>query len=87
MARPSGAPRLRGHIGHRDLCMLTLIRNAGLRASEVLHLHVHGIGWTSGHLLVREGNGKGDRILWLNDADLELLHSWPARRLVATASS
>jgi hypothetical protein len=59
MARPSGAPRLRGHIGHRDLCLLTLIRNAGLRASEVLYIHIHSTGWTSGHLLVREGNGRG----------------------------
>ena len=55
--------------------MLTLIRNAGLRASEVLHFHVYGTGWTSDHLLVREGNGKGDRMLWLNDADLGLLRS------------
>jgi integrase len=86
-ARPSGAPRLRGHIGHRDLCMLTLIRNAGLHASEVLHLHVHDIGWTSSDLLVREGNAKRDRMLWLNDADLELLRSWKIRRPVTTASS
>ena len=64
--------------------MLTLIRNAGLRAPEVLHLHVHGTGWSSGHLLVREGNGKGDRILWLNEANLELLHSGKARHPVAT---
>jgi len=79
------APRLRAPTGHRDLCMLTLMLNAGLRASEVLHLHVHDIDWTSGQLVVREGKGKRDRMLWLNEADLELLRAWKARRPIATA--
>jgi site-specific recombinase XerD len=74
------APRLQAPTGHRDLCLITLMLNAGLRASEALHLRVRDIDWTSGQLMVREGKGKKDRTLWLNEADLELLRSWKARR-------
>ena len=78
------APRLRAPTGHRDLCMITLMLNAGLRASEVLHLRVRDIDWTSGQLMVREGKGKKDRTLWLNEPDLDLLRSWRMRRPVAS---
>ena len=49
------APRLQAPTGHRDLCMMTLMLNAGLRAAEVLHLRGRDIDWTSGQLTVREG--------------------------------
>jgi integrase/recombinase XerD len=32
--------------------------------------------------MIREGKGKKDRTLWLNQAELELLRSWKARRPV-----
>ena len=78
------APRLQAPTGHRDLCMITLMLNTGLRASEVLHLRVRDIDWTSGQLMVREGKGKKDRTLWLNEPDLDLLRSWRMRRPVAS---
>lgn len=78
------APRIQAPTGHRDLCMISLMLNAGLRASEVLHLRVGDIDWTSGQLMVREGKGKKDRALWLNETDLELLRSWRARRPITT---
>jgi integrase/recombinase XerD len=74
------APRLEAPTGHRDLCMICLMLNAGLRASEVLHLRKRDIDWTSGQLMVREGKGKKDRTLWLNETDLDLLRSWKGRR-------
>jgi integrase/recombinase XerD len=77
------APRLQAPTGHRDLCMMTLMLNAGLRASEVLHLRGRDIDWTSGQLMVREGKGKKDRSLWLSEPDLELLRAWKSRRPVA----
>jgi integrase/recombinase XerD len=64
--------------------MITLMLNTGLRASEVLHLRVRDIDWTSGQLMVREGKGKKDRTLWLNEPDLELLRAWRGRRPVAS---
>jgi integrase/recombinase XerD len=75
-----GAPRPQAPTGHRDLCMITLMLNAGLRASEVLHLRCRDIDWTSGQLMVREGKGKKDRTLWLSETDLDLLRSWRSRR-------
>jgi site-specific recombinase XerD len=77
------APRLQAPTGHRDLCMMTLMLNAGLRASEVLHLRGRDIDWTSGQLMVREGKGKKDRTLWLSEVDLELLRAWRSRRPTA----
>lgn len=74
------APRLQAPTGHRDLCMMTLMLNAGLRASEVLHLRGRDIDWTSGQLMVREGKGQKDRTLWLNEIDLDLLRAWKSRR-------
>jgi len=41
------ALRLQAPRGHRDLSMITLMLNTGLRASEVLHLRVRDIDWTS----------------------------------------
>jgi site-specific recombinase XerD len=74
------APRLQAPTGHRDLCMITLMLNAGLRASEVLYLRGRDIDWTSGQLMVREGKGKKDRTLWLSEMDLDLLRAWRSRR-------
>jgi len=78
------APRLRAPTGHRDRCLLTLMLNAGLRASEALNVRVRDVDWVSGQLMVRQGKGKKDRAVWLNDADLELLRAWKARRPVAS---
>ncbi len=78
------APRIQAPTGHRDLCLISLMLNAGLRASEVLNLHVGDIDWTSGQLMVRQGKGAKDRALWLNEPDLELLRSWRARRPVTS---
>jgi integrase/recombinase XerD len=71
-------PRYR--TGHRDRCLMQLMLHAGLRAAEVLALTVHDLDWLSGKLLVRQGKGKKDRILWLNEAVLEELRGWRARR-------
>jgi site-specific recombinase XerD len=65
------------------LCLITLMLNAGLRASEAFHLRAWDIDWTSGQIMVREGKGKKDRCLWLNEADLDLLRSRKSRRPIA----
>jgi integrase/recombinase XerD len=77
-------PRLRAPTGHRDCCLLILMLNAGLRASEALNLRVRDVDWVSGQLMVRQGKGKKDRAVWLNDADLDLLRAWKARRPVVS---
>jgi integrase len=54
--------------------------DAGLRVSEVLNLRVRDIEWMSGKLMVREGKGKKDRTLWVNDELLDLLKRWREKR-------
>lgn len=73
-------PNRRAPTGLRNLCMIRLMLNAGLRSSEVLNLKVNDIDWMSGKLAVRQGKGDKDRVLWLNEGDLELLKSWRERR-------
>jgi len=41
--------------GLRDCCMIRLMLNTGLRASECLNLKVLDIDWNSGQLMVQEG--------------------------------
>ncbi len=73
-------PNRRAPTGLRNLCMIRLMLNAGLRSSEVLNLKVKDLDWMSGKLAVRQGKGQKDRILWINEGDLELLKSWRERR-------
>src|SRR5215472_12189471 len=77
-------PNKRYPTGLRNLCMMRLMLDAGLRASEVLKLGINDIDWMSGKLKVREGKGKKDRILWLNEGALELLRKWRERKPAGT---
>lgn len=74
------APNPKCPTGLRNLCMLRLMLNAGLRSSEVLNLKVKDLDWMSGKLMVRQGKGKKDRTLWLNEEDLEILRKWRERK-------
>lgn len=73
-------PNPRYRTGQRDRCLMQLMLNAGLRASEVLALTVYDVDWQSGQLTVRQGKGKKDRTLWLNETVLDDLRRWRARR-------
>ena len=81
-------PNKRARTGLRDLAMIRLMLNAGLRASEVLSLTVRDINWRSGKLTIKRGKGDKDRVVWLNEDDLEILRSWkekkPESRLLFT---
>jgi len=46
-------PNKRAMTGLRDLGMIRLMLNAGLRASEVLSITVRNIDWTSGKVTVK----------------------------------
>ena len=62
--------------GLRNLCMIRIMLNIGLRASEVIFLKVKDVEWMSGKVYVRQGKGNKDRVLWLGEEDLELLRQW-----------
>lgn len=73
-------PNKRYRTGLRNLCMMRLMLDAGLRASEVLHLLPRDVDLNTGRVFVREGKGKKDRVVWLNEASLVLLREWRERR-------
>jgi site-specific recombinase XerD len=69
-AMPSGTLLQR-----RNLVMVRLMLNAGLRSQEVCNLRVSDLSLPSGKLLIR-GKGGRQRIVWLSDNDLDLLKSY-----------
>ena len=60
----------------RNLAVVRLFLNTGLRASELINLKVRDIDWTTGDFMVRNGKGSKDRALALSDDDLALLKSY-----------
>lgn len=73
-------PNKRYLSGFRNFCMLRVILDGGLRASELLKLKAVDIDWRSGKLKVVEGKGKKDRVIWLNEDCLEQLRAWKTKR-------
>jgi integrase/recombinase XerD len=73
-------PNAAAPTGLRNLCMMQVMLDAGLRPSEVLNLRVRDIDWMAGKLTVRQGKGNKDRVLWLNEDALDRLREWRERR-------
>ena len=65
--------------GLRNLCIVRLMLNSGLRCNETLTLKISSLDWTSGRMKVR-GKGRKQRVLWINEDDLELLGKWREAR-------
>jgi len=65
--------------GQRDQCLLKLMLNAGLRASEALNLTWRDVDLHTGRLVVRRGKGAKDRQVWVNDETVTLLRAWRER--------
>ena len=75
-----GQPNANNLIGLRNLCLLRLMLNTGLRAAEVLNIKTRDIDWNSGKLMVRQGKGKKDRSSWIGEEDLALLQRWVIKK-------
>jgi integrase/recombinase XerD len=73
-------PNKRAPTGLRNLCLIQLMLNVGLRASEALNLQPGHIDCNSGKLTVKQGKGRKDRILWLGENDLALIRRWKEKR-------
>ncbi len=69
-------PNKRYPTGLRNAAIMTLMVDAGLRVSEALALKLTDIHWISGRIHVRQGKGKKDRILHVNEDALKLLQDW-----------
>ncbi|MBU4056230.1 MAG: tyrosine-type recombinase/integrase [Proteobacteria bacterium] len=70
------APSTRYPTGLRNLCMLRVMLDAGLRVGELVNLEPRDINMTSGKLHVHQGKGGKDRVLWLGEDDIELIGRW-----------
>lgn len=73
-------PNPRYRTGSRNLSLLRLMLDLGLRSAEMLSLKIDDIDWMSGKITVRQGKNNKDRVLWLGENDLELLRSWRERK-------
>ncbi|GAG35984.1 unnamed protein product [marine sediment metagenome] len=74
-------PNSRYPTGERNRTLLHLMLNTGLRLAEVTALKWRDLDLTTGKLMVRLGKGaKGDRTLWVAEADIERLRSWRERQ-------
>jgi len=70
------APNPRYPTSLRNLCMMRLMLNAGLRSGEVIAVRPEHLNMTSGKLMIRDGKGAKDRTLWINTDDLEWIEKW-----------
>ena len=73
-------PNPRYVTGQRNHLLLKLMLDTGLRLSEATSLKWKDINLMTGQLKVVEGKGAKDRVLWLNEKDLNLLKEWKERQ-------
>lgn len=71
-----GQPSTRYPTGKRNLALMAVMSDAGLRVSEALNLEPRDINFNTGKLKVRQGKGGKDRILWLGERTQEWLQEW-----------
>lgn len=65
---------------HRNLVMLRLMLATGLRAGEVVALRPEHLDMRTCRLIVREGKGARDRVLWFSDDLRDEIGEWLERR-------
>ena len=62
--------------GPRNLAIIRVLLDTGLRASEIINLRLRDIDLATGRLWVRQGKGRKDRGLWFNGQTREALQAW-----------
>lgn len=73
-------PEQRWKTPRRDRAMLRLMYRAGLRCAEVCDLKLRDIDFDRGRVKVVQGKGGRDRVLWVDNATIEILRSWKTER-------
>lgn len=69
-------PSTRYPTGKRNLALMGIMADAGLRVSEALHLEARDVDFNSGKIKVRQGKGDKDRVLWTGERTLAWLQAW-----------
>ena len=73
-------PNPRYPTGERNRLLLRLMLDTGLRLAEATALEWAHIDVVTARLLVRQGKGAKDRVLWLGDSLVEGLGRWRKRQ-------
>jgi integrase/recombinase XerC len=60
----------------RDYAMFRLIHDTGLRASEAAHLRVHDVDMIRQEIVVRDGKGQQDRVVYFGRSARAALIDW-----------
>ncbi|HSG72075.1 MAG TPA: tyrosine-type recombinase/integrase [Planctomycetaceae bacterium] len=66
--------------GLKNLCMVRVMLEAGLRVSELCALRVRDLNMATCQLDVRDGKGGKDRTLWVSHELRDLVGEWLERR-------
>ena len=69
-------PNSRWVTGERNLALLRLMLDTGLRLSEATELRWKNVDLRTDKIEVKEGKGGKDRVLWCGELTLERLRSW-----------
>lgn len=69
-------PNQKAPTGLRNHLIMLYFLNLGLRVSEAINLKIDHIDWSSGRVAILASKNEKDRILWLQDSDLNLSKRW-----------
>jgi site-specific recombinase XerD len=64
------------YLGRRDVAMLAVLLDTGLRASELCGLMLADVDWREGRLLVRHGKGNKERVVGLGRQAMRALDKY-----------
>ena len=71
---------LRYDSGLRNLCIVRVILDAGLRAGEAVAIKPDHLDMRTCKLMIRDGKGAKDRTLWISSGLRDLIGQWLERR-------
>jgi len=71
---------LRYDAGVKNRCLVRLMLEAGLRVSEACSLRPADLDMQSCRLVIKDGKGGKDRVLWISEDLRDLVGEWKARR-------
>jgi site-specific recombinase XerD len=75
---------LRYDAGVKNRCLVRLMLEAGLRVSEAVSLRPAALDMQSCRLVVKDGKGGKDRVLWISEDLRDLVGRWKACRPEST---
>ena len=63
-------------IAVRDAAVISVLRGGGIRREELAELSLKDVNLETGEVMIRHGKGDKDRLVYLNDEAIKLLHKW-----------